>query len=52
MKLETEGANKQMEVRGFLERARYINMEIDSKLEHVTAPVSYTHLTLPTIYSV
>ena len=26
-----------MEVREFLERARYINMEIDSKLEHVTA---------------
>ena len=37
MKEEREGADKQMEVREFLERARYINMEIDSKLEHVTA---------------
>ena len=37
MKQEREGADKQMEVREFLERARYINMEIDSKLEHVTA---------------
>lgn len=37
MKEEREGANEQMDVRDFLERARYINMEIDSKLEHVTA---------------
>jgi DNA-directed RNA polymerase specialized sigma subunit len=37
MKQKREGADKQMEVREFLERARYINMEIDSKLEHVTA---------------
>ena len=37
MKQEREGADKQMEVREFLERARNINIQIDSKLEQVSA---------------
>ena len=37
MKQETEGEEKRMEAKAYLEQARNINI-----------PVSYTHLTLPT----
>ena len=37
MKRETEGEEKRMETKAYLERARNINIQIDSKLEQVSA---------------
>ena len=37
MKRETEGEEKRMDVKTYLERARNINIQIDSKLEQVSA---------------
>lgn len=37
MKRETEGEEKRMDVKAYLERARNINIQIDSKLEQVSA---------------
>lgn len=37
MKRQTEGEEKRMEVKAYLERARNINIQIDSKLEQVSA---------------
>lgn len=37
MKRETEGEEKRMETKTYLERARNINIQIDSKLEQVSA---------------
>lgn len=37
MKRQTEGEEKRMEAKAYLERARNINIQIDSKLEQVSA---------------
>lgn len=37
MKRETEGEDKRMEAKAYLEQARNINIQIDSKLEQVSA---------------
>ena len=37
MKRETEGEEKRMEAKAYLEQARNINIQIDSKLEQVSA---------------
>lgn len=37
MKQELEGAEKSMEIKAYLEQARNINIQIDSKLEQVSA---------------
>ena len=37
MKPETEGEEKRMEAKAYLEQARNINIQIDSKLEQVSS---------------
>ena len=37
MKQETEGEEKRMEAKAYLEQARNINIQIDSKLEQVSS---------------
>ena len=37
MKQESEGEEKRMEAKAYLEQARNINIQIDSKLEQVSA---------------